>query len=83
LNSITLGNNLQVIDWDAFFGCSELTYLELPATVTTIGFGALSGMTALTDVYYAGSEEQWNAIDINEYNDGLEHATIHYNSVRE
>ena len=34
----------------------------------------------LTDVYYPGTEEDWNNIEIQDDNDPLLNATIHYNS---
>jgi len=31
-------------------------------------------------VYYAGTQKQWNAIEIGEGNEDLTNATIHFNS---
>ena len=61
------------------------TDVIIPDGVTSIGQGAFFGCTSLTDVYYSGSEEQWNAIAIGLYNGPLSRnarprATIHYNS---
>ena len=40
--------------------------------------------TALTDVYYAGTEEEWAAVTIEEMgNEILLNATIHYNWIGE
>ena len=70
---------------EVFFGCSELTSIEIPSSVTSIGNFAFSGCSGLTgieipssvtsirnfafwfcsglkDVYYTGTQEQWNAI---------------------
>jgi hypothetical protein len=33
----------------------------------------------LNDVYYTGSEDEWNSISIGSYNGYLKNATIHYN----
>ncbi len=58
-----------------------LQTLYIPATVTAIEDGAFSYRDVLTDIYYAGTEEQWNAITIGESGNGvLKKATIHYNA---
>ena len=48
-------------------------------SVTSIGFSAFYGCTALKDVYYTGTAEQWKAIAIWSSNSYLTNATIHYN----
>ena len=81
VKSITIREGVKTIDKDAFQGCSSTTRLTLPASVTKINMLAFYGLDGLRDVYYGGSEEQWNAIDINSAGNGpLKEATIHYNS---
>jgi len=46
--------------------------------VTGIGEGAFYGCESLTDVFYAGTEAQWQAIDADEGNEPLSTAAIHY-----
>ncbi len=68
---------------EILFGGSResLQTLYLPVTVTAIADNALKCRDSLTDIYYAGSEEQWNAITIGTTgNTILETATIHFNS---
>ena len=64
----------------AFSYCTSLTSIEIPVSVTAIGFGAFRDCTSLTDVYYTGSEEEWAKIIIEDNNDYLKNATIHFNS---
>ena len=52
----------------------------IPDSVTSIGESAFEGCSGLTDVYYGGTEAQWNAIFIDGGNDSLTDARIHYNS---
>lgn len=51
--------------WDyAFQNCTSLTRITIPASVTYIGQNTFDGCTSLTDVYYGGTEEQWNNVTI-------------------
>ena len=67
----------------AFEGCTSLASVTIGDSVTTIGEYAFYECTGLTDVYYTGTEEQWNAISIGAVNTALTNATIHYNYVNE
>ena len=68
------------IGWLAFTDCSSLICVEIPASVTGIAYGAFYGCSGLTDVYYGGSEEQWEAVTFGELNEELLNAQIHFNS---
>ena len=78
LSSITIPNSVKTIDQAAFPNCSSLTSITIPDSVTRIGTSAFHDCSALTDVYYGGSRAEWNKIRIEEYNDQLTGATIHY-----
>lgn len=81
VKSITVREGVRTIDKDAFRACSSATRVTLPASVTTINMYAFYEIDGLRDVYYGGSEEQWNAIKIHvSGNKTLTEATIHYNS---
>ena len=52
---------------------------ELPVSLTKIGENSFNNCPSLKDVYYCGSAEQWEEIDISDlYNDPLLSATIHF-----
>lgn len=63
--------------------CDYLTKIYLPSTVTSIGRYVFSnfggGSSTVTDIYYQGTEEEWNAISINSRNTYFSDITIHYN----
>lgn len=83
LTSIIIPDNATNIGMNAFFGCSNLTSITISDSMTHIAWSAFAGCTSLTDVYYAGTEEEWQAIEIGGNNDPLKYATIHYNWVEE
>ena len=68
----------ETIDASAFSGCTALKSVSLPKNVKTIGSAAFFYCNNIKDVYYAGSETEWNAIDIGPDNEPITNATIHY-----
>ena len=76
--SYTIPNSVTSIGWAAFKDCAGLTRMTIPSSVASIGYEAFQNCTSLTDVYYAGTETQWNAITMEDNNDDLTSATIHY-----
>ena len=80
ITSIELPDKITSILDLTFLECKSLQNITIPAGVTSISRNAFSGCEALTDIYFKGSKEQWEAININSYgNDVLSTATIHYN----
>ena len=63
LTSVTIPNSVTSIGGWAFEDCRSLTSVTIPNSVTNIGECAFSDCDSLTDVYYGGTEDQWNAIE--------------------
>ncbi len=80
LTSVTIPDSVTSIEYAAFCGCTALKSVTIGSGVKEIGSDAFLDCTALTDVYYTGTEAQWDAISIGKYNDNLTSATIHFNS---
>ena len=78
LENITIPNSVEVINSYTFYNCNNITRVTIPTGVTTIDRKAFCECTNLTDIYYNGTEEQWNKISISSENDELENVTIHY-----
>jgi len=56
----------------------SLKHIYIPASVTQIGYAAFYD-SAVDEIYFGGSQAQWNAIEIDDYNDPLKNAVIHFN----
>ena len=80
LVSVTLSKSITTIEYSTFFGCSSLTSIEIPKSVTTIVNFAFCNCTNLTDVYYAGTQSEWNKINIGHSNEFLTNASLHCSS---
>jgi hypothetical protein len=78
LESIALPNSVTVIGDSAFRGCSELASVTLGYGVTAIGDRAFRDCFALGNVYYAGTEEQWQTVSVGPNNQSLLNAVIRY-----
>lgn len=79
LQRVTIGNSVTLIGEDAFYYCQNLQSITIPASVTAIDYYAFYGCYNLEDVYYAGTQSQWNAILNEDGNSCFNNATIHYN----
>ena len=74
----TVPDNVTTISNDAIGDVKTLTTIRIPRSVTAIESYAFDGCANLTDVYYAGSKSEWQAISIGDSNSPLSNATIHY-----
>ena len=80
---MTLPAGITVIPDFLFISCRHLEEVTVPAGVYFIGFGAFMNCDSLTDVFYAGTENDWTQIDIGEENDSLINAAIRFGSQAE
>ncbi len=80
LQSISIPNSVTFISESAFEYCVSLQSITVPKSVKSIYINAFQYCFAITDVYFTGTEEEWNNITIGPNNTYLTDAVIHYNS---
>lgn len=83
LSNIVLPESVTSIDDAAFNACGNLTSITIGKNVTTIGNNAFRNCNSLKDVYFTGTEEEWNNITVGLYNEFFENATVHFDYILE
>ena len=58
--SVTLPDSVKHICKGAFFRCMDLKTISMTKSVIFIGAEAFEDCTAIKDIYYSGTEEDWN-----------------------
>ena len=86
LTSVIIPEGVTELKEQTFYGCSAMTQISLPKSLTIIQASALSKnegseeCMALENVYYAGTQKQWDNISILGDNENLMSATCHTQS---
>ncbi len=85
LTSIVIPEGVTLIESEAFHSCESIKSITLPSTLTEIQEYTFCTFYdhedyIVDDIYFNGTEEQWNAITIGDGNNSIANATIHYNS---
>lgn len=82
LTRLELPKNLSRVADYAFFSCTALETVMFQTTLSHIGTMAFFQCSSLYDVYYTGTEKQWNNITIHSSgNDALTNASFHFSTV--
>ena len=77
LSEITIPDSVETIGYRAFCECKYMSAVHIGSGVKSIGQYAFQSCPCLTDVYYNGTQEGWNAISIASGNQPLQNATLH------
>lgn len=80
LTELKLGSGVEFIGENAFYNDYNVSSIIIPSSVTTIDGYAFQSMESLNDIYYRGSETDWENIKFGRYVfDSDSEITYHYN----
>lgn len=77
LKEINLGDYVECIEKRAFAWCRNLKSITIPATLKYLGEEVFDTDDYLKDIYYSGTKEEWNNIEIHPNNHWPENTTVH------
>lgn len=77
LKLAVIHDSVTEIGTSSFYNCSGLTFVSIPKNVTEIKDHAFNG-SGVTAVYYKGTEEEWNNIEIGSLNQTLSSSSKHF-----
>lgn len=80
LISVTVSDSVECIGNNAFYGCGSLTDIVMGKKVEEIGVCAFEDCPCLKNVYYKGTQEEWNKISVMLGNSYLEDAAKYFYS---
>jgi len=78
ITEVTIPDSLEIIGTSAFYSCQNLTTVHIPTSVTHIEHEAFLECNNLTDVFYEGTKAEWTNVIIDENNEQLIYANIHF-----
>ncbi len=82
LTSVNLGSGITKLGEAAFGYCNNLASITIPNTVTSIGKNQFLYSPKDIDIYYDGTQTQWNSIVESNWNYGhnnMKKITVHFN----
>ena len=81
ITEFTIPDTITTLDERAFSSCSSLKRIDIHAGVTSIDVKSFEDCSSLEDVYYGGTESDWNEITVTPsgpIDDIFGEATIHF-----
>ncbi len=83
LRTVVVSEGIEDIGTNAFATANQLKEVSLPASLQSIGNWAFGNCNMLQTIHYAGTEEQWAAITINDTSETFLNAEVVFESVYE
>lgn len=78
---VAIYDGLTKISSTSFQNRTGITGIYIPKSVRSISVYAFSGCSSLTDIYYEGTEEEWNSMKKdNNWDYGMPDYTVHFNA---
>ncbi len=77
--AVEIKSGTGIIEGGAFAGNTYIEEVTIPVSVTEIRDGAFMDCTAITDVYYGATSEEWSVVYAGADNFCLMEANIHFN----
>ena len=74
---VVLSDGITTIGKEGFYCCVQMKEIVLPKTITAIEENAFSSCNSLENVYFEGTLEEWNSINIARGNSCLLDSTIY------
>lgn len=78
LTFIILPEGITEIKMETFNQCNSMTGIVIPKSVTVIEQQAFWVCKNLKDIYYTGTQEEWDAISVGSLNYELDSVTVHF-----
>lgn len=80
LTSVTFGENIKHIGNYAFYNCRDLSSITISNKIQNIDYKAFYECPSLTDIFFLGTEEEWENISIGDYNNVLYASTKYFST---
>ncbi|MBO5868374.1 MAG: leucine-rich repeat protein, partial [Oscillospiraceae bacterium] len=80
VTTIVISDGITGISANAFYGCTNVNEVYLPATLQTVGENAFVSSNSIAAVSYAGTQFQWAAVTVGNGDTGLTSAKFIYNA---
>lgn len=80
LSTVTIPSMVEVIEENAFASCSALSSIVIPASLKTVEDSAFDECEALKAIFYMGSDEGFEEIQISAGNDAFDSAAVYFYS---
>lgn len=77
LKEIDLGDYVEYIEEHAFGKCKSLKSIAIPNTLRYLGKDVFDMDDDLKDIYYSGTKEEWNNIEIHPHNHWPKNINVH------
>ncbi len=83
LTDVTLSYGMTEVVGGTFWGCTNITNIFIPNSIKKIEyatFGSFNDTSNSANIYFSGSQEEWDMVVIEDINYMLSNATVYFNA---